>query len=156
MAQMSHAQGFTVFVPILILHHFELRFWSAFQLSCRVCVPLGLSWVPLRLPCWSPGASPGAHGDTPGSSWGARGVTRCIWGHIFIDFVGVLRYFVGVLRPWWLPLGFIGSRVLHVPNSPHYIIGVQDYIRDFPKSHHLASWKLLEKTVQHSVDKLRK
>ena len=130
-------QGFTVFSFILILAPFELLFWSAFQLSWRVCLPLGLSWVPLWLPCWIPGASPGAHGDTPGSSWGARGVTRCIWGHIFIDYVGVLRYFVGVLRPWWLPLGFIGRQVLHVPNGPHQIMGVQDSMEDFLKLHHL-------------------
>jgi hypothetical protein len=82
-------QGFTVFSFILILAPFELLFWSAFQLSWRVCLPLGLSWVPSRLPCWSSGASPGAHGDTRGSSWGARRVSRCIWGHIFTDFVGV-------------------------------------------------------------------
>jgi hypothetical protein len=92
-------QGFTVFSFIMILAPFELPFWSAFRLSWRVCLPLGLSWVPSRLPCWSPGASPGAHGDTLGSSWGARRVTRCIWGHIFTDFVGVRHILWGFFVP---------------------------------------------------------
>jgi hypothetical protein len=135
-------QGFAVSDPILILSPFCVPFLVGFSAVMACLPPPGSLVGSLEASLLSPGACPGAHGDTLGSHWGARGVTRCIWRHVFIDFVRVLRNFVGVLRPWWLPLGFIGIQVLRVPNGPQQRIGGRDCMKDFFKLHHLLIFRI--------------